>query len=137
MAPTETRLTIRHPNYCIHRRICLMQTTISLRNLGAKPKGGNKGGDAFLLDYNQSTIQLAKAGVSGMSYSYTDIGALTLHDGVVSPLNIKKLIPLTYTGIWGNNTGPNFNGGGTAFTNDNLASALLSFHILGDKKSDH
>ena len=35
---------------------------IILRNLGAKPEDGDKGGNAFLLDYIQSTIQLAPAG---------------------------------------------------------------------------
>jgi hypothetical protein len=33
-----------------------------LRNLGARPDIGDKGGDAFLLDYIHSTIQLAPAG---------------------------------------------------------------------------
>jgi hypothetical protein len=33
-----------------------------LRNLGARADVGDKGGDAFLLDYIQSTIQLAPAG---------------------------------------------------------------------------
>ena len=33
-----------------------------LRNLGARPDIGDKGGDAFLLDYIHSTIQLASAG---------------------------------------------------------------------------
>ena len=35
---------------------------IVLRNLGAKPAVGDKGGNAFLLDYIQSTVQLAPAG---------------------------------------------------------------------------
>jgi len=34
---------------------------------------------------------------------------------------------LTYTGAWGNNTGPVFSGGGTAFTHEDNASVTLSF----------
>jgi hypothetical protein len=33
-----------------------------LRNLGARPELGDKGGDAFLLDYIHATIQLAPVG---------------------------------------------------------------------------
>ena len=35
---------------------------IILRNLGASANAGDKGGDAFLLDYIDTTIQLAPAG---------------------------------------------------------------------------
>jgi len=41
-----------------------------LRNLGARPDAGDKGGDAFLLDYIQSTIQLAPAGWVSSSCPY-------------------------------------------------------------------
>ncbi|KAF8812745.1 hypothetical protein BYT27DRAFT_7086447 [Phlegmacium glaucopus] len=98
---------------------------IILRNLGAKPEVGDKGGDAFLIDYIQSTIQLAPAGatVSNVTYEETDPA-------------------LTYTGTWSNNTGSHFSGGGTAFTNDDLGSVSLSFHgsavyVLGDKNNRH
>ncbi|KAF8816883.1 hypothetical protein BYT27DRAFT_7076140 [Phlegmacium glaucopus] len=98
---------------------------VVLRNLGAKPEVGDKGGDAFLLDYIRSTIQLAPSGatVSNVTYEETDPA-------------------LTYTGTWFNNTGPNFSGGGTAFTNGSLASVSLSFHgsalyVLGDKTNHH
>ncbi|KAF8154228.1 hypothetical protein B0H34DRAFT_81944 [Crassisporium funariophilum] len=98
---------------------------VVLRNLGARPEAGDKGGDGFVLDYIHSTIQLAPAGATVSNTTYEENNPA-----------------LTYTGVWGNNTGPSFSGGGTAYTNGDRASVSLSFHgsaiyVLGDKKNDH
>lgn len=98
------------------------QHTLALRNLGAK---SNASGNAFLFDFLQATIQVAPAGATVSNVTYEEDNPA-----------------LTYTGQWGNNTGPVFSGGGTTFTNATNASVSLSFHgsaiyIFGDKKNDH
>lgn len=56
---------------------------------------------------------------------------MLLVSATVSNVTYQETDPaLTYTGKWGNNTGPHFSGGGTTFTNDNSASVSLSFHGL-------
>ncbi|KAF8181035.1 hypothetical protein BJ912DRAFT_882471 [Pholiota molesta] len=98
---------------------------IVLRNLGAQPSLGDKGGDSFLLDYIQTTIQVAPAGATAANVTYEETDPI-----------------ITYNGTWGKNSGPFFSGGGTTFTNGDGASFSLSFHgsaiyVLGDKKNDH
>ncbi|KDR78299.1 hypothetical protein GALMADRAFT_224674 [Galerina marginata CBS 339.88] len=98
---------------------------IVLRNLGALPEAGDKGGDAFTLDYIHSTIQLAPAGATVKNVTYEE------HDPAI-----------TFSGTWGNNSSPAFSGGTTTFTNQDNASFSFSFHgsavyVLGDKKNDH
>ncbi|KAF8970708.1 hypothetical protein BDZ97DRAFT_1724941 [Flammula alnicola] len=98
---------------------------IVLRNLGARPEVGDKGGDAFVLDFIQSTIQVAPAGATASNVTYEETDPT-----------------ITFNGTWGKNTGPFFSGGGTTFTNEDLASFSFSFHgsaiyVLGDKKNDH
>ncbi|TFK36069.1 hypothetical protein BDQ12DRAFT_668015 [Crucibulum laeve] len=97
--------------------------TLTLRNLGAKD--GDAGGNSFLVDYIQITMQVAPAGATASNTTYEEDNTA-----------------LTYSGKWGNNTGPDFSGGGTAFTNEDKASVSLSFHgsaiyLFGDKKNDH
>ncbi|KAF4612336.1 hypothetical protein D9613_003937 [Agrocybe pediades] len=99
--------------------------TIVLRNLGALKDSGDQGGDAFLLDFIQSTIQLAPAGATVKNVTFEE------HDPAIK-----------YTGTWGNNTGPVFSGGSTTFTNGENASFSFSFqgsavYVFGDKKNDH
>ncbi|KAF8983296.1 hypothetical protein BDQ17DRAFT_741085 [Cyathus striatus] len=94
-----------------------------LRNLGTNK--GETGGNTFLFDYLQATIQVAPAGASVSNVTYEEDNKA-----------------LTYTGVWGNNTGPVFSGGGTAYTNAEGASVSLTFngsaiYIFGDKKNDH
>ncbi|KAH9476859.1 hypothetical protein JR316_0010775 [Psilocybe cubensis] len=98
---------------------------VVLRNIGAQVDAGDKGGDGFLLDYIQSTIQLAPAGstVKNVTFEETDPA-------------------INYTGVWGHNTSPAFSGGGSTFTSGDGASFSFSFHgsaiyVLGDKKNDH
>ncbi|KAF8900121.1 hypothetical protein CPB84DRAFT_1048079 [Gymnopilus junonius] len=98
---------------------------IIVRNLGALPGAGDKGGDAFLLDYIDTTIQLAPAGATVQNATHEE------HDPAI-----------TFTGIWGNNSSPNFSGGTSTFTNQDNASFSFSFHgsaiyVFGDKKNDH
>ncbi|KAF9559029.1 hypothetical protein CPC08DRAFT_691475 [Agrocybe pediades] len=86
---------------------------------------GDQGGDAFLLDFIQSTIQLAPAGATVKNVTFEE------HDPAIK-----------YTGTWGNNTGPVFSGGSTTFTNGENASFSFSFqgsavYVFGDKKNDH
>lgn len=96
-----------------------------LRNLGAVSSNGDKGGNAFLLDYISTTIQLAPAGATVQNKTYQEDD-----------------LAVTYTGTWGHNTSPAFSGGGTSYTNADQASASLSFYgsavyVMGDKKDDH
>ncbi|KAF9484187.1 hypothetical protein BDN70DRAFT_850238 [Pholiota conissans] len=98
---------------------------VVLRNLGAQSSLGDKGGDSFLLDYIQTTIQVAPEGATTTNITYQETDAI-----------------ITYNGTWGKNSGPFFSGGGTTFTNGDGASFSLSFHgsaiyIFGDKKNDH
>ncbi|KJA24929.1 hypothetical protein HYPSUDRAFT_38305 [Hypholoma sublateritium FD-334 SS-4] len=98
---------------------------IVLRNLGAQSAAGDKGGDAFSLDYLDSTIQVAPSGATASNVTYQETDPA-----------------ITFNGTWGNNTGPFFSGGGTTFTNEDGASFSFSFHgsaiyVFGDKKNDH
>ncbi|KIM41838.1 hypothetical protein M413DRAFT_138966 [Hebeloma cylindrosporum] len=99
--------------------------SLVLRNLGARSDVGDKGGDAFLLDYIDATIQLAPAGATVKNVTYEE------NDPTI-----------TYSGTWGKNTGPVFSGGGTTYTNQDGSSFTFSFdgsaiYVLGDKKNDH
>ncbi|KAK0221386.1 hypothetical protein IW262DRAFT_895121 [Armillaria fumosa] len=97
--------------------------TLTLKNVGAK--GSDGGGNGFLFDYLRMTVQLGPKGatVTNKTLQETDSS-------------------ITYTGVWGNNTSPAFSGGGSTFTNENLASLSLNFqgsaiYVFGDKKNDH
>ncbi|PBK63086.1 hypothetical protein ARMSODRAFT_942751 [Armillaria solidipes] len=97
--------------------------TLTLKNVGAK--GSDGGGNGFLFDYLRMTVQLGPKGatVTNKTLEETDSS-------------------ITYTGEWGNNTSPAFSGGGSTFTNENLASFSLNFqgsaiYVFGDKKNDH
>ncbi|KAG6898996.1 hypothetical protein C0993_001919 [Termitomyces sp. T159_Od127] len=97
--------------------------TLTLRNVGAKNE--DVGGNTFLFDYLQTTIQLAPAGATVTNTTYEEDNAA-----------------LKYSGTWNQNKSPNFSGGGTSFTNEDKATVSLSFHgsavyVFGDKKNDH
>ncbi|KAF9054145.1 hypothetical protein BJ165DRAFT_1337721 [Panaeolus papilionaceus] len=99
---------------------------ITLTNLGALPDYGiDKGGNGFWLDYIDTTIQVAPPGATARNQTFEETSSA-----------------ITYDGVWGNNTGPVFSGGGTTFTNGDGASFKFTFKgsaimILGDKKNDH
>ncbi|GLB44458.1 hypothetical protein LshimejAT787_1700850 [Lyophyllum shimeji] len=97
--------------------------TLTLRNLGAKD--GDKGGNGFLFDYLQTTVQLAPTGANVTNKTYEEDNSA-----------------LTYAGQWNTNKSPNFSAGGTAYTNQDKASVSLTFsgsavYVFGDKKNDH
>ncbi|KAJ7100078.1 hypothetical protein B0H15DRAFT_877350 [Mycena belliarum] len=97
--------------------------TLLLRNLGKV--GADAGGSALLFDFLRTTVQLAPAGAT------------------VTNRTMEETDPaLKYTGTWGNNTSPNFSGGGTTFTNGDNATMSFTFngsavYVFGDKKNDH
>jgi len=98
--------------------------TLKMTNLGAQ--SGDDGGNQFLFDYLQTTVQLAPAGAS------------------VSNTTVQETDPaLTFTGNWTTNVyNPKFSGGGSKYTNADGATVSLSFHgsaiyIFGDKVDDH
>jgi len=105
-----------------------------LRNLGARPDVGDKGGDAFLLDYIQSTIQLAPTGwgfiVMFLCY-YIHEKEKPLRATVKNVTYEENDPALTFSGTWGKNTGPLFSGGGTTYTNQDQASFTFSFQGAG------
>ncbi|KAG7445512.1 uncharacterized protein BT62DRAFT_932605 [Guyanagaster necrorhizus] len=97
--------------------------SLTLKNVGAK--GSDSGGNGFLFDFLRMTVQLAPKGAT--------VTNTTLQETDSS---------ITYTGEWGNNTSTAFSGGGSKYTNGNLASFSLDFHgsaiyVFGDKKNDH
>ena len=67
-----------------------------LRNLGAVSSNGDKGGNAFLLDYLSTTIQLAPAGCVSIQ-----VTCLVFSNRLSEPLcktkRIKKMTPLSLT----------------------------------------
>ncbi|KAF7327082.1 hypothetical protein MKEN_00284000 [Mycena kentingensis (nom. inval.)] len=97
--------------------------TVTLRNLGKQD--ADAGGDAFLLDFIRTTVQLAPAGAEVKNVTIEETDA-----------------QIKFSGMWGNNTSPFFSGGGSTYTNDDGASFELQFsasaiYVLGDKKNDH
>ncbi|KAJ2927990.1 hypothetical protein H1R20_g9115, partial [Candolleomyces eurysporus] len=99
--------------------------SLALTNVGAVSSAGDAGGDAFLLDFIQWTIQAAPAGATIQNVTYQEDNPA-----------------LSYTGEWGHNTSPAFSGGGTTYTNADRASASMRFngsaiYVLGDIKNDH
>ncbi|KAF9012781.1 hypothetical protein BDZ89DRAFT_1023937 [Hymenopellis radicata] len=97
--------------------------TLTLKNLGKLD--GDKGGNAFLFDFLYMTVQMAPAGAT------------------ISNKTLEETDPsITYSGEWDNNSSGNFSGGGTTYTNGDLASFTLDFqasaiYLFGDKKNDH
>lgn len=99
--------------------------SLSLMNLGAVEARGDKGGDAFLLDFLHLTAQLGPSGATIRNVTYEEDSDA-----------------ITYAGEWGSNTGPVFSGGGTTYTNDDGATATFRFngsavYVFGDIKNDH
>ncbi|KAK7696438.1 hypothetical protein QCA50_001095 [Cerrena zonata] len=96
---------------------------LTIKNLGKQGQDG--GGNAFMFDSLQNTVQVAPAGAS-------------VNNSTVQEDNST----LTYSGTWGSNKSGNFSGGGSSFTNGDGASVSLKFHgstiwVFGDKKNDH
>jgi len=89
--------------------------SLVVKNTG---KSDTQGGDVFVLDSLQTSIQLAPAGAQVTNTTLEeDNGALT------------------YVGEWGNNTSPAFSGGGSTYTNGDGAS--VSFEFNGALVRDH
>ncbi|TRM63491.1 hypothetical protein BD626DRAFT_494497 [Schizophyllum amplum] len=85
----------------------------------------NAGGGGLLLDFIDTTVQLAPAGAT--------VDNRTLEETDDS---------ITYSGEWGSNQSGNFSGGGSTYTNEDGGSFELDFrasaiYVFGDKKNDH
>ncbi|KIM82856.1 hypothetical protein PILCRDRAFT_459073 [Piloderma croceum F 1598] len=98
--------------------------TLKMTNLGAQ--NGDDGGNQFLFDYLQFTVQLAPEGASVKNTTVQETDSA-----------------LTFNGNWTTNVfNPLFSGGGSKYTNADGATVSLSFYgstiyIFGDKVDDH
>ena len=98
---------------------------IVLSNLGAS---SNNSGNAFLLDFILSTIQLAP---TGQVFVYWELSLFCLI--MKSRATVKNVTyeetssAIVYNGTWGNNTSPFFSGGGSTFTDEDGASFEFTF----------
>jgi len=110
---------------------------IVLRNLGASTLNLGSGtvtsGNALLLDYIQSTIQLAPAGqavvlLTACSFFCFLTWVCLFNRATVKNHTYEETSPaIKYSGVWGNNTSPFFSGGGSTYTEGDGASFEMTF----------
>ncbi len=108
---------------------------IVLRNVGATTLNGSatvNSGNALLLDYIQSTIQLAPAGQVVVLLTPCSFCLLTwvyfFNRATVKNVTYEETSPaIKYSGEWGNNTSPFFSGGGSTYTEGDGASFEFTF----------
>jgi len=109
--------------YAAHNLSNASTHSVTVTNLGAADA---QEGSRMLLDYIQTTVQLAPEGASLVNSTVED----------------SNTTALSYTGTWSNNSDPLFSGGTTTYTNEEGATVSLKFYgtaiyMYGDANNDH